>query len=113
MRFTFFSACLFAALIGCSSTEEPLDGRSEQATTARTESSSASSDTPARAATTVPQEYPEKEDVQRLLSQARALQQQGQFETALGLVHDALALDASSPAAGDLKIRLDEIIRRI
>ena len=58
-------------------------------------------------------DYPEKTEVERLLSRAVQLESDGKFQQALAIVNEALGIDAHSPRASTLKQRLEEIIRRI
>jgi len=58
-------------------------------------------------------DYPEKTEVQRLLSRAAQLEADGKFQEALAIVSEALAVDANSPRATTCKQRLEELIRRI
>lgn len=58
-------------------------------------------------------EYPEKTDVERLLSRAAALESDGRFQEALSIGNEALTVDATSPRAAACKQRLEDLIRRI
>lgn len=57
--------------------------------------------------------YPEKADVERLLVRASELESRGNFEDALAMANQAVAIDPSSPSANEMKARLEELLRRI
>jgi hypothetical protein len=57
--------------------------------------------------------YAERVEVERLLFRAADLESRGQFEAALLLVNQAVAVDPHSPRAAQMKERLEDLIRRI
>ncbi len=57
--------------------------------------------------------YAERVEVERLLFRAADLESRGQFEDALILVNQAIAVDPHSPRAAQVKERLEDLIRRI
>jgi hypothetical protein len=100
------SALLFAITVtGCSKAQPPINVYVSQPALQGGDSHS----TPSTVATP----YQEKTDVERLLYRARELQDKGQFQSALGLVDQALQIDENSPSATAMRIRLEEIIKRI
>ena len=56
--------------------------------------------------------YPEKPDVLRLMHTANTQFQSGQFQAAQTIVDQVLQLDPSSPAALNLKKKIDDILVR-
>lgn len=60
-----------------------------------------------------PLEYPEKADVERLLVRASELESNGNFQDALAVANQAVAVDPGSPRANEMKARLEELLRRI
>jgi hypothetical protein len=57
--------------------------------------------------------YPEKNEVLAILYRARELRQKSQFQPALELVSQALAVDPDSPAAQTMERELAEILKRL
>ena len=73
---------------------------------------------PATAGQTVPappgpSPYPESQEVQALLYQARELRDTGRFREALAVADQALARDPNSPAAAALRDELWSIVTKI
>ena len=102
-------AVMFVAVVaGCSKSPPPINVFVSQPTAVDrdTRATSPTSPTPA-----VP--YRENTDVERWLHRAAELEQKGQFESAMSLVHEALRIDANSPSAILMNGHLDEIIKRI
>jgi hypothetical protein len=57
--------------------------------------------------------YPEMNEVLAILYRARELRQKSQFQSALELVSQALAVDPDSPAAQTMERELAEILMRL
>lgn len=57
--------------------------------------------------------YPEKNEVLAILHRARELKQKSQFQPAMELVTQALAVDPHSPAATSMERELAEILKRL
>jgi|GEM_PF-5390874 len=57
--------------------------------------------------------YPEKNEVLTILYRARELKQKAQFQPAMELVTQALAVDPHSPAATSMERELAEILKRL
>lgn len=57
--------------------------------------------------------YPEKSDVLAILHRAREMRQQWQFDSALMLVSQALAIDPSSPLAKAMEREISQILNRL
>lgn len=108
MRSVLLGVLLAAPLCGCGESS-----RLEPSRILRSDSATIRSESPTSNPSEVGTVYPEKADVERLLHQARELESQGRFETALSVVNQALQFDGHSPAATTLRNRLEEIIRRI
>ena len=105
----FIAGVLFAtAVCGCAESHRTDSPNVQQPTSA-----TSGVETPASNLAAVGKVYPEKTDVERLLHQARELESQGPFETALSVVNQALQFDANSPAATKMRDHLEEIIKRI
>lgn len=87
---------LLTIIFGCSKSQTQTNTVDRPANVLTVPSANASialpdSDGPAAA------EYPEKTDVERLLSRAAALEPDGKFQEALSIVNEALTVDATSP----------------
>jgi hypothetical protein len=111
MRWT-VSLLALAFICGCS--QQPIESQTRVSPPQEKGFSvpNASIEIPGSNATTIV-EYPEKTEVERLLSRAVQLEATGNFQEALVIVDTALALDAHSPRASSYKQRLEKIIRRI
>jgi hypothetical protein len=57
--------------------------------------------------------YPEKNEVLAILYRARELRQKSQFQSALELVSQALAVDPHSPAAQTMEREIADILKRL
>ena len=69
--------------------------------------------TPATDRATADVIYPENDAVKRILHSAREMHQRSQFQAALDLVVQALAIDPQSPSALALQHELVELMKRI
>jgi hypothetical protein len=110
-----FRNLVAVVVAGCSRAQPPIGGEVPQRPGSGSDSAAAGNVTKSVQASdpTPTGVYPEKAEVERLLSRARELERQHQFEEALALVNQALQADPGSPSATAMRRRLEEIVKRL